>query len=877
LFTARRDEDRLREEFAEHLAMAAEERVRSGMPETEARRQAALDFGAVEAAKDAYRDQRSLAWLSSIAADAVFGWRQLKKHRTASGAAILSLALATGACISAFRLMDALLWRPLPVAHPEQLYALSRAGIGFDGKPAEFDGWAYPAFQRMGAAVAGDAELLAISYAERMDITYRSVQETEKASVQYVSGRMFPSFGLRAAVGRLFTEDDDRRPGAHPVAVLSHDYWSRRFGSDPGVIGRSVHIGGQVLEIIGVGPVGFDGTETGTVVDFFVPAMMHPAAVRDDSTWIRTLARVREGVAVEPIRQKLHAASRAFELERAKGFTGMTRQAIERFLDQRTVMLPAVSGASGLQQDYRRALQILGVLVVLVLLIACVNVANLMTVRAASRAREMALRVSIGAGRGRLVQMVLVESAMLACFAAAAGAAFAWWAAPFVVSQISSPDSPVRLVLPADGRVLSFSVLLTLGVMLLFGLTPALRASAVKPASALKGGEDPHAPRRSRNTLIAAQVAFCFLVLFVAGLFTTTFDRLSKRPLGFAPDGVVNLDTVAEQPQAPVVWMQAAEQLRATPGVESVAIARWPLLHNLATNSFISVDGAPPGPVLAYFLNVSPGWIGAMQIPLIDGRDFRPSDASPGAAIVNETFAGQYFDGRNPVGRRFSRGRSQYEVVGLVKDAPYRSLHEPILPVAYVPIQTVRPEGGYQPVREASLVVRARDANTRALVPLLRNAIVRARPDFRVSSSYTQNELIQAQTLRERLLAMLAFFFAGVAVLLVAIGLYGVLDYSVLQRRREIGIRLAIGAQNSGIARLVTGEALTMVFAGAAGGIALGLWLGRYIGSLLYQVKPTDWNMLVLPLVAILVAAALAALAPVLRAVRVDPVAMLRE
>src|SRR5262249_11729022 len=245
-----------------------------------------------------------------------------------------------------------------------------------------------------------------------------------------------------------------------------------------------------------------------------------------------------------------------------------------------------------------------------------------------AREREMALRVSIGAGRWRLVQLVLIESAWLALLAAGLGSLLAWWAAPFVVSRINPPDNPARLSLPADWRVLGFGLALTVGVMLLFGLAPALRASAIKPAGALKGGSDPHSRRRLMHALIAVQVAFCFLVLFVAGLFVATFDRLSDQPLGFSPDRVLALDTVAQRAVSPVAWDQAADQLRATPGVESVAIAGWPLLYGRSWNGFVSINGAPPGPVLAHFLNVSPGWLDAMKIPLVEGRDFLSTDTT---------------------------------------------------------------------------------------------------------------------------------------------------------------------------------------------------------------------------------------------------------
>src|SRR5271157_905146 len=598
--------DRLSREIDEELRLHIEEAIEQGRDPAEARRA----LGPALRLREESLNVRLITWLDSLRADAVFGWRQLMKRKVTSAAAILSLALGIGACSSAFRLIDALLLRPLPVSEPEQLYALARQGIGPEGKPQTFDGWAYPDFLLMRGAAKDQAELMAISYADRTDLTFGSGAEMEKAYRQYVSGWMFNCFGLRPAAGRLFTESDDLKPGAHPYAVLSYNYWSSRFGRDPRVIGRTFRIGNDVYEIIGVGPERFTGTEPGTMIDIFIPTMMHPGAQRPDWTWMRTLARVKPGVAMEPLRAKLDATSRAFEEERAKGFGGMSKQQIEEFLNQRLLLLPAAAGVSDLQGDYRTSLAALAVLVALVLLIACANVANLMTAQAASRAREMALRVSIGAGRGRLVQLVLLESAWLAFLAAAIGGVFAWWAAPLVVSMINPPDNPARLFLPADWRVLGFGLVLTLGVMLLFGLAPALRASAIKPVSALKGGEDPHSRRRLMHALIAVQTAFCFLVLFVAGLFVATFQRLSNRPTGFSAQRLLTLETVTVSPQPPALWDQVAEHLRTLAGVETVGMASTVLLGGSGSwNNFISVNGAPPNGVLAYMLRASPRWI----------------------------------------------------------------------------------------------------------------------------------------------------------------------------------------------------------------------------------------------------------------------------
>lgn len=821
-----------------------------------------------------------LIWLESLRADAVYGWRQLKKHKVISAAAILSLALGIGACTSAFRLIDAFLLRPLPVAAPDRLYFLSRQGLDWDGKPSIDQECEYPLFLQMRAAVKDRAELLAFSYTDRVDLSFASDQEIEKAHLQYVSGWMFESFGLKPTLGRLLTENDEGAPGAHPYAVLSYDYWSRRFGQDPHVIGRTFRMGHKLYEIIGVAEKRFTGIEPGTFVDIFVPAVMNPYVTRSDASVFRVFAQLNPGAPVEPVRAKLQANARAFEEERAKGFVGVPQQSLENFLNQRLLLEPARTGVSDLQNDNRRSLAALGVLVALVLLIACANVANLMTAQAAARAQEMALRISIGAARSRLVQLMLIESAWIGLLAAAIGAFFAWWSAPFVISRINPPDDPVRLTLPADWRVLGFAVALAFGVTLLFGLLPALRATAIKPLSALKSREELQSRRGLMHALIASQVAFCFLVLFTTGLFVATFERLSHASLGFSADRLLTLDTFAPQAQPPALWSQVAEHLREVPGVDKVALASWPLLEGNSVNSYISVNGAPAIERLAYFLRVSPGWIDTMKVTLIDGRDFLPSETAPGAAIVNETFAKTYFPGEDPVGKAFARSEDYrdrpFRIVGLARDARYGSVRETPLPVVYVPFQGVGRDGSWIRENWGTFIVRTSSANPLALAQTLRQEVPRARPEFRVSRVRTQLEINLAQTVRERLLAMLALFFAGVALVLAGVGLYGVLHYSVLRRQREIGIRMALGAQAGVIVRIATLDLFSMVVLGALAGLGIGMALAHYFEALLYQVKATEFSMLAVPSVTLLLVAIVAALPPVIRAIQIDPAATLR-
>ena len=869
--------ERLNREIDEELQSHIEEAIAAGRDPNEARRA----FGSALRTREA-SGVRVVGWIESLLADLRFGWRQLCRNKVASAAAVLSLGLGIGSCVAAFRLIDALLWRPLPISGSDRLFVLSRKLTGPEGKPMESDAWATPEFSLMRDAGKDQVDLIAISYADRTDITWSTDDDMEKAQVVYVSGNTFPLFGLEPELGRLFVRADDRGPGLNPYAVLSWDYWNHRFGRDPRVLGRSLHIGDQIFEVIGVGPRDFTGTEKGTVTDIFLPLSMNSFANQENVIWHRIFLmlkpRGKAETVLEPLRQHLTAVGRAFDTDRFKRSHGMTQASINRFLNQTLVFHSAGAGISDLQKEYRRSLGVLGLLAALVLLIACVNVANMMTAQAAARTHEMALRISIGAGRRRLVQLILCQSAVLAFFSSVLGAIFAAWSAPFVLGLINPPDSPARLDLPADWRVLLFGFSLIVLVVLLLGLLPALRASAVRPVAALKGGEDPHSPRRLMRGAVALQVAFCALVLFLSSLLVTSFQRLENRPLGFSTDRLLLLETVAGKGQLPVVWNQTADALRSIPGVDSVAISRWPLLRHIRINTDISINGAPPSPTPAWFLNVSPGWLSTMKIPLVSGSDFRPDDTSPGAAIVNETFVKTFFPGQDPIGQTFERGVNHpiNKIVGITPDVPYHDLREPSQAVFYAPFDEIDAKSAPSAVEFATFTVHTDARNPLALAESLRQVIAQGHNGLRVSNITTQLDLFRDQTIRERLIAMLAAFFAAVALLLAGIGLYAVLNYSVLQRRREIGIRMAIGSTRAGIVRLVTLDIFLMIVLGGWAGVILGFGAARDVESLFYQVKATDADIIAWPACAILLTALVATLPAVLRALRTDPTEILR-
>lgn len=796
--------------------------------------------------------------LDDLRADLVFGWRQINARRTASAAAILSLGLAIGATTAAFRLVDALLLRPLPVSDRDRLFVVATTFIDAEKRPELRDDFDYPTYREYSRIIAGSADAMVVGSTARQPIVIGTGDEPEPAFRQFVSGNVFGTLGLQPTAGRLLTPDDDVAPGGHPVAVISHDFWTRRFARDPAAVGTRFRAGAQQYEIVGVGPRGFTGTEPGTVTDLFVPAMMNAQAINSTGwSWFRMWVKPKPGVSPEQVRQMLQRRGEEVRL------------------------LPAGSGVSGTQKTFRRPLLILSGLAVLVLLIACANVANLMTAQALARTREMALRMSIGAGRGRLIRLVLAESALLAGCASIAGMIFASWSAPLVVSMLAPIDRPVRLVLDFDWRALAFGSALALSVPALFGLAPAVRASSVKPMDALKGAQATPARRRVAHGLVAAQMALCVFLVFSAGLFVATFDRLVKEPLGFTHQNVMLVQVEGRTRQPADAWTEVRDRLQQLPGVDAVAVAGWAPLTGNRWRASVQVGGEPLPPNSPYFVSVSPAYFSTMRIAMLQGRDFRPGDAQPrmskeapvvdGVGVVNEAFARAYFNGQNPVGRRVTVRQnndlaSVMEIIGLVRDAAYDSVRDPKRPTVYVPLE---------PRNNAALLVRTSGAPA-GIAQILRREVPRARPELRVRAVEPFSAFVAQQMIRERLLATLSGFFAMVALGLAGVGLYGMLNYAVIRRRREIGIRMALGARAAHVVRHVTLRMLVMAGIGSAAGLAGGIAFGRVVEALLFQVKPTDTASMALPLAALATAAMLAALPPALRAVRIDPAQTLR-
>jgi putative ABC transport system permease protein len=874
----------LERELQSHLELAADDAQRRGAPPQQAARTVRLRAGAVSQAMDALRDQGRVPWLDALRSDVVFGWRQLNKHRAASSAAVLSLGLAIGATTAAFRLVDAVLLRPLPVAEPDRLFVVTTTFVDADKRPDDRDDFDYPTYRDFLRAAGERADLMVIGLAARQPALFGTPQdEPETVIRQFLSGNVFGTFGLQPAAGRLLTPADDTTPGAHPVAVLSHDYWTRRFNRDPGIVGRTFRWGSRPLEVVGVAPEGFTGTEPGTVTDLFLPAMMNAEAIDSPGwSWFRIWVRPKPGISAEQVRQVLQARYRSGQERRVQSLPADTpKERIDAFLDEDVRLVPAGAGISALQKTFRRPLLIVTALAAIVLLVACVNVANLLTAQAIARTREMALRIAIGAGRWRLIQLVLIESALLAVLASAAGAMLASWSAPLIVSMLAPIERPIRVILDVDWRVIGFGVILTLAVASLFGVAPALRASAVEPLGALKGASDPHAHSRLMTWSIAGQIAFCVFLLFAAGLFIGTFDRLLNQPLGFTHRNVILLQIESRARQPAGVWTAVTDHLRQVPGVEAAAFAGWAPLSGNRWRAAVRVDGGRFEGSSPYFLEVAPAYFDTLRIDIVRGRDFRAGDPQSrlgpqqqplaGLGIGNEAFARRYFNGADPVGKHVNVRQDKdvetpMEIIGLVRDAAYFSVREPMQPTVYVPAE----------VRNNGAILVRTSGDPTALAATLRREVSRVRSDLRVRAAEPLSAFVRQQMIRERLLATLSSFFGFVALLLAGIGLYGVLNYAVVRQWREIGIRLALGARASHLVKRVTVRMLIVVGAGAFVGLGAGVAVGPVVQALLFHVTPTDPLSLIAPILALAIVSAVAALPPAIRAVRIDPVTTLR-
>lgn len=846
--------------------------VRSHLDELEENGGDRRAFGNSLRYREQSREIKTWVWLDALRADVTFGWRQLMKKKTVTGAAILSLALGMGATTSVFRLVEAGFLRPLDIREAERLHFLRYTAPAADGKQQDRDSFSHQEMLAMREALGADAVVMMVSFADRLELDYGDETQPEKVSRQYVSGRMFDDFGLRPEKGRLFSAAEDEPGADHRVAVIGSQYWERRFGRDPAAVGKSLALAGERFRIIGVMQPSFTGTSTGAFTDIYLPLMANRQAIFGPQarqwSWARVLVHLRPGVTPEATQEKLRATFKSYREEVAKSFpAGAPAAFVQAYRNARLSLLTASRGISNFHRDYSMPLAILAGTALLVLLLSCASVANLLMAQSAARAKEMALRLSIGAGRGRLVQMLLIEGLLVAGMAGVLGLAFSVAATPLMVANLNPPDNPVRLMLEFDGRLMGMTALLTGAVTLLFALLPAFQASGLSPMLAMRGSVQAGARWGVMRSLVAVQFAFCFLVCFVAGLTVMSLRNLNQQPLGFAPERLllVEVDHRSEQGVAET-WQRLPQRAKELSGVQEAAVTLWPVQTGSAQIGQVQVGNHPVDFRGPYIQAVAPGWFRTMGIGLREGRDFHARDAE-GMLVVNEQFGRHYF-GRSALGERVVVEGMPHQVIGVVGDIRTRDVREEIRPTVYIPLP---------PTRSGTLTLRLNGLRPEAeQIQSLRQWIRDEFPQLRVGNVRTQMELIRIQTVRDRLLAALSSFFGVAALMLAGMGLYAVFAYTVSQRQKEIAIRMALGARVRSVAGAVVKESALALVLGAVTGLGVGLGAQKLIRAVLFEASGADPGVWGWTAMAVLTAAVAAAAAPVARAIRLDPGKVLR-
>ena len=826
-------------------------------------------------------------------ADLRLAVRGLRRSPLFSIVAILSLALGIGANTAIFTLIDQILLRKLPVAAPDRLVMLYQQG-SHNGSNMGSRMHSYPIYQDLQKRAEPLAEVLC----RRLVPASLSIDNrTERVEAEMVSGNFFSMLGVKPALGRVFnSQEDDQTHQGHPVVVLSYDYWASRFLRDPGVLGKKILVNDYPMTIVGVSASGFAGIDPAQSPQIRVPVLMKPVMVPDwdwlhmddrRTRWVQVFGRLKPGYTVESAKaplQGLFTQIRAYEmtLPAAKAWSPYSR---EQFMKGRMLVVSAAMGYSGLRNDFSTALVVLMCMVGLVLLIACANVANLLIARGFMRQRELAVRLSLGASRGRLVRQLLVESLVLSFAGGLAGLGLAVVLTRVLLAMAPSDGQPLLISAHPDLRILGFTLGLTFATGIIFGLLPALRASRPDPWTTLKDTAGSIAGAGGslflRKGLVIAQVALSFLLLFGAGLFVRSLQNLETTDTGVALDNLVTFQLSPalsgyDEPRAVQFYRDLLERLRSAPGVKSAAMAAVPILSGSEWDSSTSVEGHAPadGEDMQAFMNaLSPGYFETMRIPFLEGRDFKLMDIKEQAsvAIVNRRFAEHFFPGKSAVGKRLGRGtgpntKLTIEIIGVVADSLYEGPREGVRRQVFVP------NWGRN---SAAFYVRT-IASSSGAYNLIRNEVKQLDASMPVYEMKTLEAQLDQTLLTDRLIALLSAGFGLLATLLASIGLYGVMAFVVARRRKELGIRLALGAQPGLVIWMVMREVLLLLSIGLAIGIPAAMALGRFVSTQLYGIEPHDpwiagWTLALLTAVS-----AVAGLIPAHRASRINPILALR-
>jgi predicted permease len=876
-------ERELGRELRFHLDQEAEKNVRLGLTPETAQPAAVRRLGAMAQIQDECRDMRRTRYIEGFLRDLQYACRTLAKAPAFTLAAIATLTLGTGANTAIFQLLDAVRLRTLPVFEPERLAQIEIPGKGGFGISHYSDNLSYALFEQIREHQQAFSDVFAWN-SGYTDMRTGRAAEARRASVLAVSGEFFATLGLSPAAGRLFRKDDDLRGCPAPTVVLSYGYWQSEFGGSQSAIGAHLVVQDHPLEIIGAAPAGFAGPETGPQFDLALPlcsfSVLHNGDTapfdRRDYSWLNLMGRLKPGWTIGRATEHLRAISPS--LMQATAPSGYSRRSLERYLHFRLEAISGATGVSRLREEYDRSLWLLLGLTALVLLIACANLSNLMLARAGAREREFAVRLALGAGRGRLIRQTLTEGLLLSAVGAALGLALAAVLSRSIVRFLETGGNRLSLDLTLGWRMLAFSAGVTSLVCILLSLAPALRAARGQAAEAMKASGRGLTADRSRfgfqRLLVVVQVSISLMLVAGAFLFVSSFRRLATMDPGFRAEGVLEVNFELGR-QSHEVLRQLLAEVQATPQVESAA----------ATTSFIIGSGSwslgirnDPMSRESRFTWVSPGFFGTLGTPILAGRDFSASDSrsSPKVALVNEMFAQTFLPGMNPIGKTFRTAaepnypEAEYEIVGLVKNTRYFSLQSAEQPIAYGPIAQFPPDvvGDMIFIRSSSPLA--------AVEAAVRRRIAAWRPE--AGTQFTAfKQKISDSLMRERLLAALAGFFGVLAALLASIGLYGVLAYQTVRRHGEIGIRLALGATGGQIMQMVLREAAALVLAGLVIGVVSSLALGQAAASLLFGISPRDPVQLGAAAAALAAAAAIGSVIPTRNASRLDPINALRD
>jgi predicted permease len=820
----------------------------------------------------------------------------MRKNPLVTAIAIMSLGLGIGANTAIFSLIDQLLIRMLPVENPRQLVQLAARGP-HSGANWGRDAMSYPMYRDFRDKATVFSGVLA-RFSTPLSLGYGG--RTERTQGELVTGNYFQVLGVKAAVGRAFTPEDDAKPGASLFAVLAYDFWISRFATDPNIVGKTIHLNGYPMTVLGVSAPRFHGVEIGDATQVFVPMMMQKEMHQTlgqffglenrRSRWVNVFARMKPDVTIEQARAAvapLYKQIIAMEVQEA-AFATASEYSRQQFLTSRMEVLDGSTGRSGLRESFTKPLYVLMAITGLVLLIACANVANLLIARATARQKEIAVRLALGASRAQIVAQLMVENFLLSAPAGAVGLGLGIWIDRVLLQFLPADTSQPTITASLDGRVLAFSLAMAFVTAFIFGLAPALQAARPHLSETLKNeagsvfGVRGHA--RIRKALVIAQVSLSLLLLIASSLFVRSLSKLHQIDPGFRIDRLItfSIDPTLNgySPQRTALFYRdMLDRLRALPGVGAAGQAVIPLLDGSEWDSSVTVEGykAQQGENMnPHFNAVSSGYFATLGIPIIAGRDFNAKDLSngPKVCIVNETFARKYFPRGLAVGRHLGEGndagtKTNIEIVGVVGDAKYDNLRD------VTPRQVFTPVSQMEANTQTTVYVRTAE-DPAAFFGTVRSALRQMDENLPVYAMRTLEDQVDRNLVTERMIATLSSAFGSVATILAMIGLYGVMSFTVARRAREIGIRITLGAQPNNVFRMMMREVGILMLSGIAIAIPAYIALARYIRSQLYGIEPGDPLSIAAAAVLLLTIGLIAGYIPSRRAVRVDPIQVLR-